>query len=87
MDFVYIAVAGNLYFFIRCAGYTMRDQRHFRLYCGRTTIPRAGNGLPHPRGRAAEPMHGDHSRAAGEADTLIIIGTQPRGAAETYIRS
>ena len=30
-------------------------------------------------------MYGDLSRAAGEADTLIIIGTQPRGAAEIYI--
>lgn len=37
---MYIAVVGNLYFFIHYARYTMRDKRPFRLYCRRTSILR-----------------------------------------------
>ena len=40
IDFVYVAVVGNLYIFIHCARYTMRNKRPFRLYCRRTSILR-----------------------------------------------
>lgn len=45
-DFVYIAVVGNLYIFIHCARYTMRDKRPFRLYCRRTSILREVSSDP-----------------------------------------
>lgn len=41
---MYIAVVGNLYIFIHCARYTMRDKRPFRLYCRRTATLREVSG-------------------------------------------
>ena len=41
---MYIAVVGNLYIFIHCARYTMRDKRPFRLYW--TTILREVSSDP-----------------------------------------
>ena len=43
---MYIAVVGNLYFFIHCTGYTISYKRPFRLYCRRTTILREVSGNP-----------------------------------------